>query len=230
MVTLGERLRSRRWDELRFFQKDVAAAAGLSTSRLSELERDRHRVTEPTLWRLATVLALDPDELVAQAVREDRLARQSPSRGRRDRDGVGPPPVPVPPVPPHPVPDKPWLTTAEAADALGLTAFTVGQLIRRGRLAPARKARGGKGPPRWLVAAEAVVAHEPSGGWERPKPGPHLVPTGYLSLAAFAEAVGLSYGALHRRLEAGEISSVRVGWRRLIPTQELPRYLDERRD
>jgi len=42
-------------------------------------------------------------------------------------------------------------------------------------------------------------------------------------MAAYAAAAGLSYGALHRRLEAGAVASVRVGRRRFIPVAELDR-------
>jgi hypothetical protein len=53
------------------------------------------------------------------------------------------------------------------------------------------------------------------------------VPAGYVSLDAFRAATGLSHGALHRRLEAGEVASVRISRRRLIPTRELRRYAEE---
>lgn len=226
MTSLGERLRTRRWDELRYHQEDTAAAAGLSPSRLSEIEHGRHRVGEPALRRLAAVLGLDADDLVAHARREDRLAVQQP-KGLRTPEPVGPPPVPVPVRPDLPRPPKRWLTTGEAAPLLGLTRQAVADLIRAGILAPATRRSLGKGPARWLVEAQAVLAYEPPHQGRRAGSGPHPVPAGYRSLRAFADAAGLSYGALHRRLEAGEIASVRIGTRRLIPERELARFLDE---
>jgi len=228
MASLGERIRSRRWDELRYRQDDTARAAGLSPSRLSELERDRHRVAEPALRRLALVLGLDPDDLVAHARREGRLARTPPARGDRSADPAGPPPAPVPPRP-VPAVGAAWLTTAEAAAALGVTPNAVRHLIGRGALGPAERRRIGKGPMRWVVDAEAVRAFEPGNPGRRPT-GPLPVPAGYLSLDGFRAATGLSHGALHRRLESGEVASIRIGRRRLIPERELRRYAEESRD
>jgi len=225
MAGLGERIRTRRWDGLRYRQDETARAAGLSAGRLSELERDRHRASEPALRRLALVLALDPDDLVAHARREDRLARTPPSRGDRSADPTGPPPEPVPP---HPIPAvaAAWLTAAAAAAVLGVTPRSVRHLIGRGALGPAERRRVGKGPRRWAVDAEAVRAFEPGNPGLRPT-GPRPVPAGYVSLDAFRAATGLSHGALHRRMQAGAIASVRIGLRRLIPERELARYAEE---
>src|SRR5829696_6730180 len=120
MGSLGERIRARRWDELRYRQADAARAAGLSPAHLSELERDVHRASEPALRRLAAVLGLDPDDLVAHARREDRLGRQPPSRGDRGDAPPGPPPEPVSPRGGPVPPGTRWLTTAEAGEVLGI--------------------------------------------------------------------------------------------------------------
>jgi transcriptional regulator with XRE-family HTH domain len=228
MTSLGERLRTRRWDELRLFQRDVAAAAGLSPGHLSEIERDGRPTTEPALRRLAAILELDPEEVLAQAEREGRLSRRLSSRGRRDTEPSGPPPAPVPPSPPRPRPAHAWLTTQEAATVLGTTTPVVRGMIRSGVLRPAQRRRIGRGPARWIVSADAVAAYRLPREGRAMARGPKPIPPGYLSMEAFADAVGLSYGALHRRLEAGVIASVRIGNRRLIPEGELTRFTDGR--
>ena len=55
-TTLGERLRHRRWNELRVFQATLAATAGISPAQLCEIERGTARTTVPTLRRLAEAL------------------------------------------------------------------------------------------------------------------------------------------------------------------------------
>ena len=131
-------------------------------------------------------------------------------------------------MPPHPIPAvaAAWLTAAAAAAVLGVTPDYVRHLIGRGALAPAERRRIEKGPRRWAVDAEAVRAFEPGNPGLRPT-GPRPVPAGYVSLDAFRAATGLSHGALHRRMQAGEVASVRIGLRRLIPERELARYAEE---
>lgn len=221
--TLGERIRRRR-EELRIRQRDLAAAASVSAGYLSGLEHDAERATAPTLRRLALGLGQGRDALVDHAAREGRLAPRAGPRGVRDVDSVVRVPAAVPEPAPRPTPAKRWLTIAEAAAAMGLTEGTVRHLASDGRLAGARKVRvvGARGAPRWLVPAAAAVAHRsPSEGYAKP---PRLEPpAGYVTMAAYAAAAGLSYGALHRRLEAGAVASVRVGRRRFIPVAELDR-------
>ena len=230
MVSLGERLRTRRWHELRLLQRDVAVAAGLSPSRLSQIEHDDHPTTGPTLRRIAAILALDLTEVLAHAAREGRLSTQLSPKGRRDTEPSGPQPNPVPPTPPRPDPAHAWLTAQEAAAVLGLTAESVRAILRRGLLRPAYRRSLGRGPDRWQVAAEAVVAYRSSAeGYARAR-GPQPAPPGYLSMKVFAEVIGLSYGALHRRLETGAIASVRIGRRRLIPEREVRRFAGELSD
>ncbi len=225
-ITLGQRIQQRRWAERRIRQRDLAAAAGLSNGYLSELEHDNARATEPTLRRLALALGLDEFDLVTRAVAEGRLAPKSGHRGRAALVPEGAPPVRVPPPPPRPTPTKRWLTTAEAAAVTGLTPEGVRHLARAGRLRPALRVQvpGEKGPPRWLVATTAALAYRsPQDGYAKP-PQP-AAPEGWVSLKDFAAASGLAWATLFRRLDAQEIASVKMGWRRFIPAGELARVL-----
>ena len=226
--TLGERLRRRRWAELRVFQADLAAAAGLSAAQLCEIERGTAGTTEATLQRLAAALGMDYADLAAQAAREGRL---NPHRNRLadgrspDREEAAPPSVEgLPRVPRRRrrrVPG-PWLTTDEAAQVLGCSRRTVSYLIRHGRLAPVRmepKARGHQ--RRWLVAAEAVTAYNPPNEgrrWPRRKERP---PAGYVSLDTFARRVGVPKATLYRRMADGTLRTVKLGNRRWVPREEL---------
>ncbi len=229
--SLGERLRHRRWDELRVFQATLAATAGISPAQLCEIERGTARTTEATLRRLAEALGLDFAELRAQAEREGRLgiARVRPA-GRKPMPAAQPArPVPGKPRPPRPRPDPPgpWLTTAEAAEILGCTVRTVGYLIRRGRLAPVRLVPKRAGQQRrWLVAAEAVMAYDPPNAGRRWNPRSEPIPAGYLSAEAFAQRVGLSKATLYRRMAEGALRSVKTGNRRWIPCDELEAFRD----
>src|SRR6478735_6079128 len=67
--------------ERRLRQRDLAAAAGISIAYLSEVEHDRARATAPTLHRLAALLDVDANELVAIARRSGGLAPRSGTRG-----------------------------------------------------------------------------------------------------------------------------------------------------
>jgi excisionase family DNA binding protein len=225
--SVGQRLRTERLAR-RVWQRDLAAAGGLSAGYLSQLEQDQARATAATWRRLALALGLDERALADQAEAEGRLAPLAGPRGNPDSTPLAMP-VPQPPAPPpRPIPAQAWLTVQEAAAALGLSRWAVTRLIRRGRLAPARRvhAPGERGRPRWRVAASAVRAYRsPNAGYAKPRPAPP--PDGFLSLQGFAEASGLSWGTLHRRLESGAIPSVRVGRRRFIPEAALARWRAE---
>lgn len=229
-LSLGERLRQRRWDDLRLRQRELAAAVGLSPGYLSELEQDKARATAPTLRRLALVLELEEFALVRHAVAEDRLAPKGGHRGRPDLQPLAPPPAPVPPAPPRPVPRTRWMTVAEAAAAIGMSPEGIRHLARAGRLRPARRVHrpGEKGPPRWIVATTAVLAYRsPSEGYA--KPPRREPPAGLMSIKDFVAASGIAWATLYRRLDAQEIASVKVGRRRFIPETELARVLEAKR-
>jgi hypothetical protein len=107
---------------------------------------------------------------------------------------------------------------------------TIRMLARSGRVRPAYRVHllGDKGPPRWLVATKAVVAYRsPSEGYA--KPNRRAVPAGYVSVPAFIAATGIPQATLFRRMEAKEIASVKLGWRRFIPQGELERVLDAKK-
>ena len=221
--TVGERLRRRRWGELRAAQQDVAAAAGISRSQLCEVERGSAGTTAATLTRLAAVLGLDAGDLLAHAAREGRL---HPFRGRVAADA---PPVPAaaprrrPARPPGRCPaGRAWLEAAEAAAVLHCSDETVRRLIRVGALAPARlEPKGGGRQRRWLVAAAAVAAYDPGNARRvRPNPQPDP-PPGHLSLDAAVAASGLSRGAFYRRLAALGLATVLDGRRRWVPVGHL---------
>lgn len=226
--TLGQRLTRRRWEELRVLQRDLAAAARVSRGYLSELEHDTARATEPTLRRLALALALPEFALVEQARREGRLSTNFGARTNRAvsiAEGELPR---MPPAPPRPHPESAWLTSAEAARVMGLSSGYVSALAQDGALCPAHRVRlpGQRGPARWLIAAEAASAYwSPSEGFAKRRS--EDAPAGYLSVRAFQDASGLSYGSLHRRLEANVIASVWIGPRRFIPEGELTRWREQ---
>src|SRR5688572_27563732 len=69
-ATVGEVVRSRRWEELGYLQADVAHAIGVSPALLSELERGTARFTEFSLWKLAHLLDLDYIRLRERAAHE----------------------------------------------------------------------------------------------------------------------------------------------------------------
>lgn len=167
--TLGQRMRQRR-TELRVWQRDLAAVVGLSSGYLSDLEHDAARATAPTLRRLALALSLDEFALVEQATREERLAPKIGGRGRRTVEPADVPPSRSAPAA-RTAPQKSWLTTAEAAAAMGVTADAVRSLLHRGRVGPAYRVHlaGEKGPKRWIVSAEAAMAYRsPSEGYAKP--------------------------------------------------------------
>jgi DNA-binding XRE family transcriptional regulator len=229
-LSLGQRLRQRRWDELRLRQRDLAAAVGLSPGYLSQLEHDRARATEPTWRRLAQVLGLQEFALMRQAVAAGRLAPKGGHRGRADLHPLAPPPTPVPPAPPRTMPRTRWLTIAEAAAAIGMSPEAIRHLARTGGLQPAMRVHrpGEKGPPRWIVATNAVLAYRsPAEGYA--KPPRQEPPAGMISLKEFARASGIAWATLYRRLEAQEIASVKRGRRRFIPATELARVLEAKR-
>ncbi len=219
--TVGERLRRRRWSELRAAQQDVAAAAGISQAQLCEVERGTAGTTAATLTRLAAVLELDAEDLLAHAAREGRL---HPFRGRVISNSQPPPPLPAPIRPASgPIPaGRAWLGTAEAAAVLHCSDETVRRLIRVGALAPARlEPKGGGRQRRWLVAAAAVAAYDPGNARRRgpnPQPDP---PTGYLALDAAVATSGLSRAAFYRRLAALGLATVLDGSRRWVPVGHL---------
>lgn len=223
--TLGERLRRRRWAELRVFQADLAAAAGLSPAQLCEIERGTAGTTEGTLARLAAALGLDFAELRAQAAREGRLAPRRGARGPApDGGAAGPLAGPLPRVPKRRrrQPSGPWVSTAEAAALLGCTPGAVADLARRGRLRPAVLApKAGRHQRRWLVAAEAVAGYEPPNAGRRWARRAEAAPPGHLSVAAFARRAGVPKATLYRRMARGEVQSVTVGRRRWIPRDQL---------
>jgi transcriptional regulator with XRE-family HTH domain len=74
-VELGERLRAIR-QLRRKTLKDVAGAAGISESFLSQLERGRTNATIATLQRLATALAVDVSDLFGAASPRPRVLRR----------------------------------------------------------------------------------------------------------------------------------------------------------
>ncbi len=226
-MPLGERLRRRRWDELRIFQAALAATIDLSPAQLCEIERGTARTTEPTLHRLAEALGLEFADLRAHAEREGQLGILRARPGTRKTPSARP--VPGPPHPPRlrPDPPGPWLTTAEAAKVLGCSIHTVGYLIRRGRLAPARRLpKGADQQRRWLVAAEAVLAYDPPNTGRRWGRRTEPAPVGYLSVEAFAQQVGMPKATLYRRMAEGAVRSVMTGKRRWIPCEELATFRD----
>jgi transcriptional regulator with XRE-family HTH domain len=78
-VQLGERLRAIR-QLRRKTLKDVASAAGLSESFVSQLERGRTNATIATLQRLATVLGIEVSDLFTSGEARPRVLR----RGARE--------------------------------------------------------------------------------------------------------------------------------------------------
>src|SRR6266513_4875688 len=72
---LGERLRAIR-QLRRKTLKEVAGAAGLSESFLSQLERGRTNATIATLQRLATALGIDVSDLFGASVPRPRVLRR----------------------------------------------------------------------------------------------------------------------------------------------------------
>src|SRR5881227_2367953 len=81
-VDLGERLRAIRQLRRRTL-KEVAGAAGLSESFLSQLERGRTNATIATLQRLSTALGIDVSDLFAASANRPNVLR------RDARDFVG---------------------------------------------------------------------------------------------------------------------------------------------
>lgn len=227
METLGEYLRSRRWKEHRYLQRDLARAAGISPGHLSELEANKSKTTAPTLRRLAALLELDPEELIERARREGRLTDKAPSRGLRVEEVAGERPDRQPEPPARPEPTAPWLTVGEAAEVLGLSQRTVRRLIQIGKLKPSRRRAGGGRNPCLFVSATAVKRYEPSDFVRASQRGPKPVPEGYFSIAGFAAAVGLTVPTLYRRIHEGVVVTVKVGTRRYIPAEELERYARE---
>jgi len=74
-VELGERLRAIRRLR-RQTLKEVAAAAGVSESFLSQLERGRSNATIATLQRLASALGIDVSDLFAPSAPRPRVLRR----------------------------------------------------------------------------------------------------------------------------------------------------------
>src|SRR5690348_11769676 len=74
-VRLGERLRAIR-QLRRKTLKDVASAAGLSESFVSQLERGRTNATIVTLQRLATVLGIEVSDLFTSGEARPRVLRR----------------------------------------------------------------------------------------------------------------------------------------------------------
>ena len=230
--TLGERLRRRRWAELRVFQADLAAAAGLSPAQLCEIERGTAGTTAGTLRRIADALGLDFAELAAQAEREGRLARRRGRRpgGRRPSDPLAAGPATR--LPQQPVAaTKPWLSTREAAALLGCTPGVVAYLIRRGKLRPAvLEPKTKHGQRRWLVAAAAVERYDPPNrgrAWAR---RPQSAPAGYLSVEEFARAVGVAKATLYRRVAQWGLTTVTTGNRRWFPADQVAAFRRRQRD
>jgi len=177
VLTLGHRLRQRRWDDLRLRQCDLAAAVGVSPGYLSDVEHDRARVTAATWRRLALALGLEEFTLVTQAVAEGPLAGRMGHPGRAEGEPVAPTPMGVPPPPPRPMPTKPWLTMREAATVIAMSPTAIRRLVRAGRLHPAHRVHvpGRKGHRAgawrwrrcWRTARRAKAM--PSGdAWTRP--------------------------------------------------------------
>src|SRR6476659_8208245 len=74
-VELGERLRAIR-QLRRKTLKEVAGAAGISESFLSQLERGRTNATIATLQRLATALGIDVSDLFSTTAARPRVLRR----------------------------------------------------------------------------------------------------------------------------------------------------------
>src|SRR3954454_10245860 len=74
-VELGERLRAIR-QRRRKTLKEVAGAAGLSESFLSQLERGRTNATIATLQRLSTALGIDVSDLFAASANRPNVLRR----------------------------------------------------------------------------------------------------------------------------------------------------------
>src|ERR687887_1221693 len=74
-VELGERLRAIRHLRRRTL-KEVAGAAGVSESFLSQLERGRTNATIATLQRLATALGIDVSDLFGATASRPRVLRR----------------------------------------------------------------------------------------------------------------------------------------------------------
>src|SRR5690242_21197963 len=75
-VELGERLRAIRHLRRKTL-KEVAGAAGLSESFLSQLERGRTNATIATLQRLATALGIDVSDLFGSGSARPRVLRRT---------------------------------------------------------------------------------------------------------------------------------------------------------
>src|ERR1044071_9858196 len=75
-VELGERIRAIRQLRRRTL-KEIATAAGISESFLSQLERGRTNATIATLQRLATALGIEVSDLFATAARPRVLRREA---------------------------------------------------------------------------------------------------------------------------------------------------------
>jgi transcriptional regulator with XRE-family HTH domain len=95
--TFGDRIRLARARE-RMTLRDLGGRAGTTASYLSDIENDRRIPSEPLVRRLAEILALDPDDLLAAAGRlgdeTDRYLRRTPEAGillrRMSAKNVGP--------------------------------------------------------------------------------------------------------------------------------------------
>jgi transcriptional regulator with XRE-family HTH domain len=74
-VELGERLRAIRQVRRRTL-KEIAGAAGISESFLSQLERGRTNATIATLQRLATALGIDVSDLFGAEAPRPRVQRR----------------------------------------------------------------------------------------------------------------------------------------------------------
>src|SRR5437764_5316409 len=75
-IELGERLRAIR-QVRRKTLKEIAGAAGISESFLSQLERGRTNATIATLQRLATALGIDVSDLFGAQSPRPRVQRRA---------------------------------------------------------------------------------------------------------------------------------------------------------
>src|SRR5574338_891130 len=83
-LSFGDRVRLAR-ARMRLTLRQLGALSGNTASYLSDIENDRRVPSEPVIRTLASILELDPDDLLASAGRfgddADRYLRRNPEAG-----------------------------------------------------------------------------------------------------------------------------------------------------
>lgn len=121
--------------------------------------------------------------------------------------------------------DPAWLTPAEIAAELGVTADRIRALILAGKLRGVRHGLAPSSPHRihrsWL---DAYLAQHPRREGHRRSPTPPPTPPGMLTIAESAQLVGTNYHTLRKAVADGRLAAARVGTRRYIRPTDLDEY------